>query len=81
VGPGSVHATQMLCKEVFAVEVVVAARGCLLTVVGVALAHVAAVVAKLKVLGRDMSFPFVLGTEGGMTAVVDKATDEGAGRV
>lgn len=54
-----VHASKMLCEEVFAVEVIVV-EGLVVAGVGRWLAKIAAPVAKLNVLGADVPLPFVL---------------------
>jgi hypothetical protein len=58
-----VHAAQMLCEKVFAVEVVVIKY---LVVFGVCgwRAEIAAPVAELDVLGANVALPFVLGGKG-----------------
>jgi len=70
-GPWCMHASTVLGKQVFAVEVVEP-----FVDVGAG-AHVTTVVSELQVLGGNMPFPFVLVGERGAASIVV----EGAGEV
>ena len=71
------HSAEMLCEEIFAVEVVVI-KSLLVVWVDGGGAEVAAPVAELDVLRADVALPFVLGGEGGGAAVCSEGTGEWA---
>ncbi len=85
------HAAEVLCEEVFAVEVVGGIlRQRRLLGLGAggggrgggsrdAGANVASVDARAEVLGRDVAFPFVLGAEAGFAAVAAEGAGKRAG--
>jgi hypothetical protein len=70
-----VHAAEMLCEEVFAVEVVVV-EGLLVVGIGRWGAEVAAPVAEFDVLGADVPLPLVLGGEVGGAAICGEGARE-----
>lgn len=65
----SVHTAKMLCEQIFTVEVIVV-EGAIVVGIGCWRAKIATPVAKLDVLGADVSLPLVLRRESGIASVV-----------